>query len=80
MVGNMTHSSNISRGDNLPEHTVKDLEKAYKKAQDKGDTEFKIGKYAFYTSYANYLIQFLNSKNIPKDTPLCVILKESNGD
>lgn len=50
--------------------TIKDLKKEYKKADANKTETFTIDGYEFYTPYAKYLLEYLESIKIPADTPL----------
>lgn len=44
--------------------TFRDLKKAYEKAKAEGKEAFKVGEYEFYTEYAKYVIEYLDSRKV----------------
>ena len=50
--------------------TVKDLKKAYLKADREGKEQFEIDGFVLVTGYAKYLLEYLKSKGVPDGKPL----------
>jgi len=58
--------------------TFKDLKDAYKKAVKDNLESFKIEEFIFLTSYAKYLIQYLEMRHVPDDKILSSFIRRND--